>query len=138
MTSLAALVMVVRDLDHALVVYEQGLGFVRTSTVDDVPGLGARRVLLRGANCELELIEPYEETKPPGLFLRERGEGVFALTVGVDDPGRARERLVRAGVAVLEPTGEGAPPRSSGFVRPRDGHGVLIEVAPAPVPEQSA
>lgn len=136
MTSLAALVLVVRDLDHALAVYEQGFGFVRTSAVDEVPSLGARCVLLRGAGCEVELIEPHDETKPPGLFLRDRGEGVFALTIGVDDPGRTRERLARAGVTVVGPAGGGALPPARDVVRPRDAHGVLVEIAPAPVPEQ--
>jgi len=136
MTSVAALVLVVRDLDHALAVYEHGLGFVRTSTLETVPALGARRVLLRGAGCELELLEPHDGTKPPGLFLAERGEGVFALTVGVDDPGRARERLGRGGVTVVGGDAGGALPPARGFVRPRDAHGVLVEIVPAPVDDE--
>ena len=136
MTSVAGLVLVVQDLDHALAVYEVGLGFVRVSAVDEVPALGARRVVLRGAACELELIEPHDDTKPPGVFLRERGEGVFALTVGVDDPGRARERLERAGITVVGPPGGGGLPPASGFIRPREAHGVLVEVGPAPVPDR--
>jgi glyoxalase/bleomycin resistance protein/dioxygenase superfamily protein len=136
MTSVAAFVFVVRDLDHALAVYEVGLGFIRTSTVEQVPRLGARRVKLRAGACEVELVEPYDDTKPPGLFLRERGEGVFAMTIGVDDPGRARERLERSGVAVVGAPGGGALPPAPGFIRPRDAHGVLIEVTAAPVAGQ--
>ncbi len=135
MTSVTGLVLVVADLEHALAVYEVGFGFIRVSTLDDVPGLGARRVLLRAGNIELELIQPYDAAKPPGLFLRERGEGVFAMTVGVDDLGRARERLERAGVTMVGQTGGGALPPTPGFVRPRDAHGVLVEVTPAPVAE---
>src|SRR6185295_11077367 len=134
MTSVVALVLVVRNLEHALAVYERGLGFVRSGTVDDVPSLGARRVTVRGAGCELELLEPHDATRPPGMFLAARGEGVFALTVGVDDPGRTRERLAHVGVTVVGGSGEGAAPPVRGFVSPREAHGVLVEVTPAPVP----
>jgi len=123
MTRLASLVLVVRNLAHALAVYEQGLGFTRVDEPSDVPSLGARHVFLRAENCLLELLEPHDETMPPGLFLRARGEGLFAMGVGVDDPGRARERLRSASVDVRGEAGRL-------FVRPGDAHGVLVEVGP--------
>src|SRR5437016_4135903 len=98
MTRLASLVLVVRDLEHALAVYEQGLGFARVGEPSDVPSLGARHVFLRAENCLLELVQPHDERSPPGLFLRQRGEGMFAMELRVDDPAQAREHLAHASV----------------------------------------
>jgi catechol 2,3-dioxygenase-like lactoylglutathione lyase family enzyme len=137
MTRLASLVLVVHDLERALAVYEQGLGFTRTAEVEDVPSLGARHVLLRAENCILELLEPHDDTKPPGLFLRQRGEGVFALTIGADDPGRTRERLAGVGVTVVQAgDAEVASPMARCYLRPRDAQGVLVEVGPTEAPAQ--
>ena len=136
MTRLAALVLVVRDLEHALAVYEQSLGLSRLEPVCEVPGLGARRAVLQAAGCTIELLEPHDESKPPGMFLRQRGEGVFALTVGVDDPGRTRERLERAGIDFVLPADAAAGhPTTRCFLRPRDGHGVVLEVGPVDPPD---
>ena len=129
MTRLASLVLVVRDLERALAVYEQCLGFARLAPASDVPSMGARQILLGAQNCVIELLEPHDETKPPGMFLRERGEGVFALAVGVDDPPRTRERLGRVGVEVVD-AGEAVT-----YVRPRDAQGVLVEIGPAGPPK---
>src|SRR5439155_24536015 len=96
MTRLASLVLVVRDLEHALAVYEQGLGFTRLGEPSDVASLGARHVFLRAENCLLELVQPHDEKSPPGLFLRQRGEGMFAMELRVDDPKKTRDDLARA------------------------------------------
>src|SRR5438093_6564989 len=96
MTRLASLVLVVRDLERALAVYEQGLGFARVGEPSDVPSLGARHVFLRAENCLLELVQPRDERSPPGLFLRQRGEGMFAMELLVDDPAEARAQLSQA------------------------------------------
>src|SRR5262249_10042301 len=119
MTRVASLVLVVRDLERALAVYEQCLGFSRLPPARDRPSMGARQSGLGAQNCTIELLEPHDDQKPPGLFLRERGEGVFAVAVGVDDVPRTRERLGRVGVEAVEAGG------AVTFLRPRDAHGVL-------------
>ena len=137
MARLATVVLVVRDLERALAVYEAGLGFTRVGAVRDVPSAGARQVVLRAENCLVELLEPHDDTKPPGLFLRARGEGIFGLEVGVDDVDQVRARLDRGQVKVIgtpvDPaeTG-GAAGRSRCFVGPRDAQGILLEVVAAP------
>jgi hypothetical protein len=128
MIRVASLVLVVRNLERAMAVYEQGLGFSRLDEARDVPSLGARHVLLRAENCVLELLEPHDHEKPPGLFLRARGEGVFAMELAVADPGRARRELADAGVEV-----RGAEERW--YIRPADAHGVLVQVASLDAPE---
>lgn len=127
MTRIASLVLVVRDLDRAIAIYERGFGFARFDEPTDVPSLGARHVVLRAENCLLELLEPHDDTKPPGLFLRARGEGMFALELHVDDPTEARKQL---SLAFVETRGTSAE-SDRWYVRPADAHGMLIEVAPA-------
>ena len=126
MTRLAGLVLVVRDLDRALALYE-ALGFVVLEDVDEVPSLGARRLLMRAENCVVELLEPHDEEKPPGLFLRARGEGIFSMALEVDDSADARARL---GARFVDARGAAEDP-SRFYVRPADAHGLLIQVSPA-------
>src|SRR5262245_33231128 len=114
MTRVASLVLVVRDLERALAVYEQWLGFSRLAPARDVPSMGARQIVLGAQNCTIELLEPHDDQKPPGLFLRERGEGVFAVAVGVDDVPRTRERLGRVGVGAGVAWGGGSFVRRGG------------------------
>jgi hypothetical protein len=132
MTRVASLVLVVRNLERAMAVYEQGLGFSRMDEASDVPSLGARHVILRAENCLLELLEPHDHEKPPGRFLHARGEGVFAMEVRVADPGRARRELSDVGVEV-----RGAAPGAEErwYIRPADAQGVLVQVAALEAPE---
>src|SRR5947207_572437 len=116
MTRLAGLVLVVRNLDRAIAIYERGLGFQPLDAPVDVPSLGAGQVVLRGENCLLELLEPYDEERPPGMFLRARGEGIFSLALELDQPADAREQLAGAFVDVR---GAGDDPQRW-YIRPAD------------------
>ena len=129
MTRLASFVLVVRNLERALALWEEALGFARVGEPSEVPGLGARHVYLRAENCLLELVQPADERSPPGLFLRQRGEGMFAMELRMDDPATAREHLAAARVQTPGAAGRW-------YVRPADAHGMLVEVTPAAVPAQ--
>ena len=130
MANFEYLVLVVRDLERALGLYERGLGFTRVEDVTEVPAIGARRVFLRAENCLLELLEPHDETKPPGAFLSARGEGVFAFGLRAADMEETLAQLRRAGVAAAGPAGEG----EYWYLRPADAHGVLVELGPPGAP----
>src|SRR5262245_4650497 len=117
MTRIGSLVLVVRDLDRAIAIYERGFGFRRVDEPSEIPSLGARHV---------GLVEPHEDATRPGRFLDARGEGVFALELRVDDPAEARKQL---SLAFVETRGTSAEP-DRWYVRPADAHGLLIEVAP--------
>jgi catechol 2,3-dioxygenase-like lactoylglutathione lyase family enzyme len=132
MTRLASLVLVVRDLERALAVYEGALGFARVDDASDVPSLGARHVFLRAENCLVELLEPHDAEKPPGRFLHARGEGVFAMELRISDPGRARRDLADEGVDVRGAVPDG---EERWWIRPADAHGVLVHVAGPDAPE---
>src|SRR5439155_1340199 len=80
MTRLASLVLVVRDLEHALAVYEQGLGFARVGEPSDVPSLGARHVFVREIEHTADLGLEVEAPSLPLLFERA-GLGMLALMI---------------------------------------------------------
>jgi len=128
MANFEYLVLVVRDLERALGLYERGLGFTRVEDVTEVPAIGARRVFLRAENCLLELLEPHDDTKPPGAFLRARGEGIFALGIRSADVEETLAQLRRAGIAAAGPTG-GSGEGEYWYLRPADAHGVLVELS---------
>ena len=126
MPRLATVVLVVRDLYRALALYEEGLGFKRLEDPNDVPSLGARHVVLRADNCLIELLAPNDDEKPPGRFLKARGEGVFSLALEVADPVQAGAELTARSV---ETRGAADDPQQW-YVRPADAHGLLLQVGP--------
>ncbi len=126
MTRVATMVLVVRSLDRAVAIYERALGFQRLEEPADVPSLGARQLVLRSANLLLEILEPYDEAKPPGLFLQARGEGLFSLALELDEPAEARAELA---AAFVDARGAGDDPQRW-YLRPADAHGLLLQVGP--------
>ena len=127
MSRLATVVLVVRDLERALRLYEEALGFRRVEGPGDVPSLGARHVVLRAENCLVELLEPHDRTKPPGRFLEARGEGVFSLALEVADPVETSAQLA---TRFIDARGAADDPQHW-YVSPADAHGLLLEVSPA-------
>ena len=125
MTRLRTVVLVVRDLDRAVAIYE-ALGFELVEEAAEIASVGARRALVRAENCAVELLQPIDDEKPPGLFLRARGEGVFSVALEVDDPATARSGLAGCFVDARG----AADDASRWWVRPADAHGLLIQVNP--------
>jgi catechol 2,3-dioxygenase-like lactoylglutathione lyase family enzyme len=134
MAHIEHLVLVVRSLDQALTLYQRGLGLATLEAPADVPSVGARRVYLRTGNCLLELLEPHDPKKPPGIFLATRGEGVFAIGLRVESLEDTVGALRSAGVAPAGPTGNPGDPDETWYVRPGDAHGVLLELATVGAP----
>jgi Glyoxalase/Bleomycin resistance protein/Dioxygenase superfamily len=128
MTRIPYIVIVVKSLDRALQVYEHGLGFYRLHEPCPVPSMGAWHVLLRAENCVLELLEPHDDEKPAAAFLRERGEGVFAMAVRVEAPEIARERLHSSGVELVGAGADAEHGPQRWYVRPSDAAGVMLDV----------
>jgi catechol 2,3-dioxygenase-like lactoylglutathione lyase family enzyme len=128
MTRIPYIVIVVKSLERSLAVYEHGLGFYRLHEPCAVPSMGAWHVLLRAENCVLELLEPHDDEKPAAAFLRERGEGVFAMAVRVEAPEIALERLRSSGVELVGGGDEAAEGPLHWWVRPSDAAGIVLDV----------
>lgn len=134
MTRIPYLVLVVKDLEKALAVWEAGLGFYRISEPTWVAALGAKQVLLRAENAVIEILEPHDESLPPGAFLRAKGEGVFAVAARLPQAAQAAARLASVGAQPI-----GGKDEKSGkprwYVRPGDAQGVLVDLGGTDLPD---
>ncbi len=133
----------VRDLAAARAFFERHFD-ARFGPVEDVAGDGYRYVPFALGGFTLELLAPYRADNAIGRFLAKRGEGLYQLSLMVDDLEAAVASLQAAGLHVIGPRTypedvvlEGCRWKEA-FVHPRDAFGVLLflgertPVAPEP------
>jgi methylmalonyl-CoA/ethylmalonyl-CoA epimerase len=90
--------LLVRDLEVAMDSYRRQLGvleFVR----EDLPGRGVRTARFAAGESWIVLVQPVAEGEPMRQ-LRERGEGLFLLSLGFADLEGAMARVVAGGGAL--------------------------------------
>jgi methylmalonyl-CoA/ethylmalonyl-CoA epimerase len=121
----------VRSLEQARAFFERHFG-AEFGPVEDVAVDGYRYVPFTIAGFTLELLEPYDPKSPIARFLDRRGEGLYQLSLTVDDVAAAADTLRQEGLSVIGPRTyaddvvlEGCR-WTEAFVHPRDAHGVLI------------
>jgi methylmalonyl-CoA/ethylmalonyl-CoA epimerase len=121
----------VRSLERARVFFERHFG-AAFGPVEDVAVDGYRYVPFTIAGFTLELLEPYDPASPIARFLARRGEGLYQLSLMVEDVDAAADSLRADGLTVLGPRTydesvvlEGCRWKEA-FVHPKDAHGVLI------------
>ncbi len=144
------------DIDAALKTYTEVLGveYIRSTRF---PEGKYREHTLRMGDVVLELLQPLEGTEGPGggamkRFLQSRGEGLYLITVDVDDPEGYAKSLEAKGVriawdVVSQIQQVGGAPRAhqapSGkrqvhpLIHPRNTHGILWELSTAGTPSLS-
>ena len=123
---------VVKNLEEGMKVYEKlGLSPLRHM---EFPEFGARMVFYPFAGIELELIEPGGlKGDPAARCLKERGEGVFHLSILVDDYEAEIKALRGKGFTVDEYRHEDAEnPVRLAFLAPEETNGLWIEFMQAP------
>jgi methylmalonyl-CoA/ethylmalonyl-CoA epimerase len=121
----------VRSLDRARAFFERHFG-AEFGPVEDVAVDGYRYVPFTIAGFTLELLEPYDPRSPIARFLERRGEGLYQLSLMVEDVAAAAATLREEGLSVIGPRTyeedvvlEGCR-WTEAFVHPKDAHGVLI------------
>jgi methylmalonyl-CoA/ethylmalonyl-CoA epimerase len=121
----------VRSLDRARVFFERHFG-AEFGPAEDVKVDGYRYVPFTLGGFTLELLEPYDPKSPIARFLDKRGEGLYQLSLTVDDTDAAAATLRAEGLTVIGPRTydddvvlEGCRWKEA-FVHPKDAHGVLI------------
>ncbi len=93
--------LLVRDLDHAIQQYQQLLG-IDDFIVEDLPGRGVKTARFRAGEVWVVLLEPIADGEPAKV-LAEQGEGLFLLSLTVDDLDVACEEIaVRGGAFTSE------------------------------------
>jgi len=118
----------VEDLDGALALYEQSfeMPLVHRETVESQ---GVEAVLLDVGDGHIELLRPLGPDTAVGKFVAAKGAGLHHVAYAVDDIDATLERLVAAGIRLID-----AEPRTGiresriAFLHPRSTGGVLTEI----------
>ncbi len=121
----------VQDLDAAVRTFTANFGFP-VERLGAVPALGIRRAFLGVGDAWLELFQPTTEQNPAAKFLAERGEGMYILSLEVDDLNTAVQALAAQGITVNVQQVPNGP--KLGFISPKKTHGVLLQLLEQPRP----
>ncbi len=118
---------VVEDIDRALEVYRDRLGF-RVTERRELPDQGVEICFLDATPLTIELLRPTREDTGVARFLRKRGEGQHHVCFRVNNLREVLKALADQGFELID-----AEPRQGvhgliAFVHPRSTHGVLIEL----------
>ena len=108
--SIHHLTLLVRDLDAAVDRFQKAFGFA-APIHEELALRGVRGARFSVGESSLVLVEPIREDSVPGRHLREHGEGVFLVSLGVDN--------LEAAVAAVE--GCGAQMTTAGERRGMEG-----------------
>lgn len=119
----------VQDLDAAVKTFTGNFGFP-VARSGEVPALHIRRAFLAVGDAALELFQPSGAENPGAKFLAERGEGLYLLSLEVDDLAAAAAALQEQGVRVRTQAMEGG--LKLGFISPKAAHGVLLQLIEHP------
>lgn len=118
----------VRSIEAALPLFRDLLGgeFVNGG---DEPALGIRTMQLRlPPGIRIELLQPVTDDCYLHGVIDKRGEGVHHITVLVADIERALAALDAAGYEVVDTDLASDPTWKQTYIRPRFGHGILLQV----------
>ena len=114
---------VVKDLAAALETYSRNFGFAADSNRGgDVPAMGIKNAFMPVGDTNLEFVKPTTDEGPVAKFARERGEGLFWLSIAVDDVAAAVEHLRALGVRASD-VADGVA-----YVSMKSSHGVHLQL----------
>jgi methylmalonyl-CoA/ethylmalonyl-CoA epimerase len=116
----------VTDLDAGVRTWQENFGLALERT-GAVPALGIRQAILPLGGAFVELISPLSDEGPVAGFLKERGEGMYLVSLEVADLDAAVAALRGRGLRVGDPTGGSGGARLA-FISPRSAHGVIIQL----------
>ena len=115
----------VKDLQAAVETYQHNFKLEKVGG-GDVSSLGIRNAFLQIGGAQIELLTPTAATGPVSEFLEQRGEGMYLLSLEVEDLDAAVTHLHDAGMRVR--VAEGAAGKRLAFVSPKSTHGVLLQL----------
>lgn len=110
-TNIDHVVLVVRDLDKAVAVLRDQMGLTLRET-RDIPRSKVRVAFFPIGKGNIEVIEPTDPESPPAKFLEEHGEGLYQLSLQVDDLDATLTAIQRNGIDV--PRDDLSPPAGAG------------------------
>lgn len=114
---------VVKDLDQGMRTFAGNFGFAADpSKGGENARLGIRNAFMPVGESDLEFIQPMTEEGPVATFAKDRGEGMFLLSIAVDDVAAAVEHLRALGYRA------GDANNGVAFVSMRSTHGVNLQL----------
>ncbi len=119
---------VVKNLDEALDLYVNTLGFTASEILVAEKGERFRTVMVSLGNVTFELIEPLDAKGGIQGFLETRGEGIHHVSLEVDDIREELSALGAKGVKFLMKEPEQVMGTLVTFIHPKSTRGVLMEV----------
>lgn len=119
----------VKDLDAAVRTFTNNFGFPIERS-GDVSALQIKRAFLAIGDAWLELFQPLSDENPAAKFIAERGEGMYILSLEVNDLDAACRHLSKHDIAVKVQTVPNGP--RLGFISPKRTHGVLLQLIQHP------
>ena len=124
-TRIDHLAVAVKDLEAAIATYQHNFDLEKVCG-GEVPSLGIHNAFLQIGGARIELITPTLATGPVSEFLEERGEGMYLLSLEVEDLDEAMAHLQEAGARVR--VAQGSTGQRLAFVSPKSTHGVLLQL----------
>jgi len=121
-------VIATEDLDNALSLWERNVGLKPDASLDRPLGAGFKVARLPIGDSFLELVQP---VATEGRFyerVKERGEGLFSISVEVEDLDEAVGFLNGKGVKVSEPEPSIWPGARLARINHEHTHGVSIQL----------
>ncbi len=116
---------VVKDLEAAVATYQHNFELEKAGG-GEVSSLGIHNAFLQIGGARIELMTPASATGPVAEFLEQRGEGMYLLSLEVEDLDEAVARLQDTGARVR--VAEGSTGHRLAFVSPKSTHGVLLQL----------
>jgi methylmalonyl-CoA/ethylmalonyl-CoA epimerase len=119
---------VVANLDEALNLYVNILGFKKSDIMIAEKGDKFRTVMVSLGEVTLELIEPMDPNGGIQKFLETRGEGIHHISLQVSDIREEISTLGAKGIRFLFKEPEEVEGTLVTFVHPKSTRGVLMEL----------
>ena len=116
------------DLEDAARLWERNLGLKPDATLEQPLGAGFRVAHLPVGDSFLEMIQPLGESGRFAEQFKERGEGLFSVSIEVDDLEGAVAYLRGKGAAVSDPEPGIWPDSRVARVSHTSSHGVSIQL----------
>ncbi len=117
----------VRDLDSALEVYVEKLGF-RVDRIYVNPEENVKTAIISSGKCVIELIQPLSEDSPAAKFIKKRGEGVSYISLFIENLDMYAAELESRGFRILRKPPSVIHGRKYTFIHPKDTKGVMFEL----------
>jgi catechol 2,3-dioxygenase-like lactoylglutathione lyase family enzyme len=116
------------DIDDALAGWERNVGLTPDASLDQPLGAGFKVARLPIGESFLELVQPVEENGRFFEQFQERGEGLFSISVEVEDLDAAVSHLRGKGATVSDPEPSIWPGARVARINRGSTHGVSIQM----------